>query len=165
MALSKIDTAGIASNVLSYSNISGQLPQPLFIRPIATNNLWTGITHGANNGNAYGFFYSDVDIASYVTSNTVGLIMRLYYAHNGQADHGYLGGYVIQKNETDAYPARADFYAAHYDDYYNTDTDTFLCRWNPSGNTNIRFYVNSSHNSNTNNAYSIRLSGTIERAS
>lgn len=165
---SGVDAASITTGTLnsarvslSNSDITGN---PFSVRQISTYNIWQGITHAANNGNTYGFYYSDVAIGSNTTSNTFGLMIRVYYSHGGGADHGYLGGYLVQAGETDAYPNRADFYMAHYNDYYNTDTSDFLMPWNPSGTQSLRFNVNSSHNSNTNNAYSIRFVGTLERA-
>lgn len=157
-----VTAAKIADGTLTHASITGN---PFSVRQVATNNLWSGITHGANNGNAYGYYYSDVSMAGHVTSNTIALMIRVYYVHNGSANHGYLGGYVIQAGETDAYPNRADWYMAHYNDYYNTDTSDFLMPWNPAGTQSIRFNVTSSHNTSTSNTYAIRIVGTIERAS
>lgn len=157
-----LNVARISDGSITSAKLTGG--KPISVRQVATNNLWSGITHGANNGNAYGYFYSDVGMSSYVTSNTIALMIRVYYTHNGSANHGYLGGYVIQAGETDAYPNRADWYMAHYNDYYNTDTSDFLVPWNPAGTQNLRFYVSSSHNTSTSNTYAIRIVGTIERS-
>lgn len=146
---------------LANSDITGH---PFSVRQISTANMWSSITHGNNNGNAYGYYYSDVAIGSYTTSNTFALMIRIDYSHGGSSNHGYLGGYVIQAGETDAYPNRADWYMAHYNDYYNTDCSDFLMPWNPSGTQSIRFNVTSSHNTHSSNRYSIKLVGTLERA-
>lgn len=163
MAISKIHTSSVNFSVpSSYADLTGQ---PFTIKGNSTQNLWSGITHGNNNGNAYGFYYSDVDIASYVTANTIGLVCRVYYQHGGTSNHGYNGGYVIQKNETDVSANRGEWYYAHYDDYYNTDQHDFLVPWNSSGDTNIRLNITSSHNTNSSNTYAIKLVTTIEKAS
>ena len=163
MALSKIHTSSVGFSVPSaYSDLTGQ---PFTIRGTSTTTLWSGITHGNNNGNAYGYYYSDVNIASYVTANTIGLVCRIYYVHNGGAYHGYNGGYVIQKNESDVTANQGRWYYAHYDDYYNTDQHDFLVPWNSSGDTHLRYNVDSSHNTSSSNAYAIKLVTTIEKVS
>ena len=165
---SGVDAASITTGTLNSARVSlansDITGHPFSVRQISTYNLWTGITHGSNLGNSMGYYYNDVAIGTSTTSNTFGLMIRVYYSHSGGADHGYLGGYLLQSGETDAYPNRADWYMAHYNDYYNTDTSDFLMPWNPSGTQTLRLNVNSSHNTNSNNQYSIRLIGTLERA-
>jgi len=165
---SGVDAASITTGTLNSARVSlansDITGQPFFVNQLSTTALWSGITHGANNGNAYGYYYSDAGVSGYTTSKTIALMLRVYYAHGGSANHGYLGGYFVQAGETDAFPNRADFYMAHYDDYYNTDTSDFLCRWNSAGTQTLRFYVTSSHNTSTLNSYQLRLVGTIERA-
>lgn len=157
-----LDVARISNGSITSAKLTGG--KPFNVRQLSTNNLWGGITHGANNGNAYGYYYSDVGMSSYVTSDTIALMIRVHYTHGGAANHGYLGGYVIQAGETDAFPNRADWYMAHYNDYYNTDSTNFLMPWNPAGTQTLRFNVTSSHNTSSSNAYAIQLAGTIERS-
>jgi len=165
---SGVDAASITTGTLNSARVSlansDITGHPFSVRQINTIDMWSNIAHGANNGNSYGYFYSNVAIGSYTTSDTFALMVRIYYTHGGSADHGYLGGYVVQAGETDAFPNRADFYMSHYDDYYNSDCSELLMKWNPSGTQSMRFYVNSSHNTNSNNSYAIRLVGTLERA-
>ena len=165
---SGVDAASITTGTLNSARVSlansDITGNPIAINQIGTTALWSGITHGSNNGNSYGYYYNDVAIGSYTTSKTIAVIFRQYYSHGGGADHGYLGGYLVQAGETDAYPNRADFYMAHYNDYYNTDSLDVIMPWNSSGTQSVRFNVTNSHNTNTLNSYKIHITATIERA-
>lgn len=80
--------------------------------------------------------YSD-NISSYVTNNTVAVIIALIHSHNGSASHGYATGYFCQDGQEGSENNRAYFSRSHYDWYYNVMEVEFLVPWVGTGSGNL----------------------------
>lgn len=99
-------------------------------------------------------------LSNYVTmpADTVAVVLRVRYVHNGSTNHGYFSFNAYQQG----YSSNCNNYESqHYDWYYNTTNENIIVPWNNTTNWNLVIQCTSSYNSSSANTYSILLEGII----
>ena len=121
----------------------------------------TTITAPSDNSTTYAF--TDA-LTENFPSDTIGLILSVYYAHNGGADHGYWSfkAYQYAQNAILGYGVSENY---HYNDYFNSDYHQIIIPWNMKGEPFLGIQTTQSYNSNQVNKYSLQLRGLIRGTS
>ena len=94
-------------------------------------------------------------------SDTIGVMIKRNYVHNGGANHGYFNASLYQSGNSNHYVTDGN---SHYDWYYNTDEDVFIVPWTPAGSDTIVIDCTSSFNSSSSNYYNYSVVGQVRAA-
>lgn len=121
-----------------------------------TSTSTTNIT--VPNGSVSSAF--SVPLTENFPSDTVGLILSVFYDHLGGADHGYwdFQAYQYGQQNTIGYAESVNY---HYNDYYNSDFHYLIVPWNMNGDPFLGIQTTNSYNSNGGNVYDLDLRGLV----
>lgn len=139
--------------------VSGSITAPTLFNVVRKDNtLVSNITTSTD-----GYVYGNYSISSHTSSNTKAVIIAIQFQYNGSSNtHGYMNGYVIQQGKT-ANTEKGQFIKEHFDWYYNRYDTELIIPWDASGTQSVQLYISSSHNTNSNNKYSVILRGVINQ--
>jgi len=155
--ISGLNVGGLPNDSVVSSDIQTSAKRVLFDMSQEIS-LVTGIR---DSGTTYTRSY-DLSSKGFTTySDTIGVMIKRYYQHNGGSNHGYFSADLYQSGNSNQAVSDDN---SHYDWYYNTDEDVFIVPWNPAGNDTIVIACNASHNTSSSNYYDYSVVGQIRAA-
>ena len=120
--------------------------------------LVTGI-RDSNTTYTRTFDLSNIGYTTY--SDTVAVMVKRYYLHNGGTNHGYFSSRIYQVGNSTHYVTDSN---SHYDWYFNSDDDVFLVPWDPSLSDSIVIDCVASYNNSSSNYYDYYVVGQVRGA-